>query len=486
MQASAVWLAASLFLAASPLSSALNPETQESKMTEARYWHFFENVQPEADSGELRLWVALPVNHPGQKVIIGDIFPKPEKITVDSLTGNQIIFWRFKDLKNKDSFYAYYDFKFDREPVISAVLPESIGEYEKESEEYKRFTRSESWVEITDEIRSKAKEITDGETNPYHMAKRIFDWVIDNMVYEYPDPTKRGSANSFVTLKGDCGEFSVVFCAMCRAVGIPARTVTCVWLTDAGHQWAEILMPGYGWIPVDVSTAQGLAGKSKVFPDISRIRSFADSRGMPTYDADWLYGNLYPERLIVSIGNNIKVEYPDLGISKTFLFMQPGGLFASPPAFEAVGVSTRPIQTGFYVFGENAKDIDFAQKKAAQKMVPGYMSEGEYAKAEKGLLSKLEGNPEDAQTLHDLGRCYQRQDRIDEAVDAFTRSIAGKGGSGKPILDTWTHNFLGECYEKKGETDKAKKEFETVIESGIDFQNSQQYARERLAKLQGE
>lgn len=458
----------------------------ESKMTDARYWHFFESIHPDADSCELRLWVALPVNHSGQNVEIRDIFPEPEKITTDSLTGNQIIFWRFRDLKNKERFYAYYDFKFVREPVISVVLPESIGEYDKESEEYKRFTESEPWIEITDKIRSKAEEITKGETNPYRMAKRVFDWVTDNMVYEYPDQTKRGAANSFETLKGDCGEFSVVFCAMCRSLGIPARTVTCVWLTDAGHQWAEILMPGYGWMPVDASTAQGLKGKSKAFLDEkNRIKSFADSRGMPTYDADWLYGNLYPERLIVAIGNNIKVDYPDLGISKTFLCMQPGGLFAMPPAFDAEGVSTKPIQTGFYVFGEHSRDIDFAQNLATQKMAPSYISAGEYDKAEKGLLSKLENNPEDAQALFDLGRCYLAQDRIDEAVAALIRSIAEKGASTKPVMDAWAHNLLGECYQKKGKPDTAKKEFEIVIESGIDFQNSLGFARERLAKLQG-
>lgn len=34
------------------------------------------------------------------------------------------------------------------------------------------------------------------------------------MVYEYPDAANRGAAKSTASLKGDCGEFSFVFCAM--------------------------------------------------------------------------------------------------------------------------------------------------------------------------------------------------------------------------------------------------------------------------------
>lgn len=455
----------------------------EEGITKGRYWHFVENLSTTSDTADLRLWIALPVEHRGQEVNISEIYPEPAEIVEDSLSGNRIIFWRYTDIKDENQIYFYYDFEFKREAVITNVDPEKIGVYDVESAEYLRYTQSEPWIEINDEIRTKAVDLVGEETNPYYQARIIFDWVIENMTYEYPDPINRGAARSFLTRKGDCGEFSAVFCAMCRSLGIPARTVTCMWLTDAGHQWAEILLPGYGWVPVDPSTAQGLAGKSKAFADEDRTRAFAQSRGISEYDPYWLFGNLYPERLIICVGNNIEVNHPGLGISKTFRFLQPGGLFAMPPSFEALGFSESLVQTGFFVFGDKSTALEFAQQEATKKMVPGYLYVGDYEKAEKGLKMKLDESPEDAQALLDLGRCYVNQHRFDDAIETLQKSLSGKGGSAKPVMDVWAHNLLGVCFTEKGEFMKAREHFEKVIESGIDFQHSQQFAHDHLKEL---
>ena len=450
------------------------------KTCRGRYWHFFDNLTVK-DSAELRLWVALPPNHRGQEVTIGDIYPRPKKMIEDKLAGNRIIFWRLTDFTAQP--YCYYDFQFERQTVFTAIDPAKVGSYDRESEEYKRYTISEPWIEINDEIKTKAGEIVGGESNPYYQAQKLFDWIIENMVYEYPDAANRGAAKSFTSLKGDCGEFSFVFCAMCRSLGIPARTITCMWLTEAGHNWAEILLPGYGWIPADLSVAQALAGKSKAFPDENRTKAFAESRGIPEFDPYWLYGNLYSERLIISIGNNLEVNHPELGISKTFRFLQPGGVHAVPPAFEAVGFEAQTVHAGFFLFGDEADNIELAKQEAMKKMSQGYLMVGNYDMAEKGLQKKLEESPDNAQTLLDLGQCHLNRGRFDEAIEALQASLAGKGGSTKPVFDVWAHNLMGICYKSKGEFDKAKREFQGVIESGIDFQNSLQFARDQLQGL---
>jgi transglutaminase-like putative cysteine protease len=454
-------------------------KADDMQITKGRYWHFFDNLAVEG-SAELRLWVALPPNHRGQQVTILNIYPRPEEIIEDKLSGNRIIFWRITDFTNPAQLYCYYDFQFGRETVFTNIDPEKIGPYGQDSEEYRRYTISEPWIEITDEIRTRAVKIAEGETNPYIQSLRIFDWILANMDYEYPDPANRGAANSFTSLKGDCGEFSFVFCAMCRSLGIPARTITCMWLTEAGHNWAEILLPGYGWVPVDLSVAQALAGKSKAFPDEKSTRAFAESRGILEYDPYWLYGNLYPERLIISVGNNLEVKHPELGIAKTFRFLQPGGVNAIPPAFEASGFAAQPVEAGFFLFGDESDDNERAKQEALKKMSQGYLTAGNYEMAEKGLQKKLEEKPDNAHALLDLGQCYLNQGRFDEAIEAFQGSLAGKGGSAKPVMDVWVHNLLGLCHKSKGEIDKARQEFQGVIESGIDFQNSQQFARDQL------
>ena len=238
---------------------------QGAEWIKGRYWYFLDNIKvEEGKSPKILLWAALPIPHKGQSVKIGKIYPEPMELIHDSVNGNEIVFWQETKLENKEQMFFYCDFQVLPEKVETEIDHRNIVAYQKESVEYKRYIKSEPWLEITPEIREKAKELVDGETNPYFQAKKIFNWVVENMNYEYPDVKERGAKNSFKKLKGDCGEFSVVFTALCRAVGIPARTVTCIWFTGSGHQWAEILLPPYDWIPVDSSVAKMMIPGSKI------------------------------------------------------------------------------------------------------------------------------------------------------------------------------------------------------------------------------
>ncbi|MCK4296906.1 MAG: transglutaminase domain-containing protein, partial [Candidatus Marinimicrobia bacterium] len=83
--------------------------------------------------------------------------------------------------------------------------------------------------------------------------------LIDHMYYEMvggwntaPTVLERGN--------GSCSEYAFVYISMCRAAGLPARYVGSVVvrgddasMDDVFHRWAEVYLPGYGWIPVDPS-----------------------------------------------------------------------------------------------------------------------------------------------------------------------------------------------------------------------------------------
>jgi transglutaminase-like putative cysteine protease len=231
---------------------------------QGRYWYVLDNIHViQADSAEVLLWLAVPADHRGQKAHVSAVSPAPTEMFHDSLTGTEVAFWRITDFHDRDCILFYYDFAVQAEPVLNSYDPARITAYDTTSAEYRRFTKSEPWIELTPQVRDKAAELAQGAQDSWEKAHRFFTWTVENMTYEYPDLESRGAAKSFPRLKGDCGEFSSVFCALCRADGIPARPVICVWPSGSGHEWAEFLIPGYGWLPADASVAELLRPGSK-------------------------------------------------------------------------------------------------------------------------------------------------------------------------------------------------------------------------------
>lgn len=109
--------------------------------------------------------------------------------------------------------------------------------------------------------------------DPVAQAKAIYDWVVDNSIY---DPSLPGCGTGDVRqqlVRGQYGgrsaDINGLFVGICRAIGIPARCVyglrvgpsrlfrslglTSDDATRGQHVRAEFYIPGYGWIPVDPS-----------------------------------------------------------------------------------------------------------------------------------------------------------------------------------------------------------------------------------------
>jgi hypothetical protein len=89
---------------------------------------------------------------------------------------------------------------------------------------------------------------------------------------------------------GDCASQSLYFAALCRSLGIPARA-TGGYQMIAGpagtHIWAEFYLEGYGWIPADVTVAEGGDTSYNATPDdLQRYRSY-------------FFGSLDPYRFII-------------------------------------------------------------------------------------------------------------------------------------------------------------------------------------------
>jgi len=446
--------------------------------THGRYWYFVENIsRSDEDSAEALIYVSLPISRLGQRITNLRFSPEPLEIVSDEANGNRIAIWRRHGFRKDETACFHYDFDLEYSSVnccLDEGTPEACG---KGSEEYKAYTVSEPWVEISEAIISKAGEIAAIHPEPLLRVRAIFDWVVDNMKYEYPDITLRGAGKSFERMRGDCGEFARVFVALCRAAGIPARTITAKWLEQGGHVWTEFYMKPFGWCPADPTLAHlikfNLPGMNAEW--------FRKVPGMDLPSPSWLMGNLYPKRLIIAIGDNIRVSSEKLGREKIFSYMQPGGVHAYPDGVECCGFSRKPVHDGFFLFGGKSSDPLYAAGLAAMELADSYLENKLYDKAEAGFRKKIELKSTNAEAWLSLGEVFQLTGRFKPAIEAFDKVLAGSGGSLKPVWDAVAHFHAGNCLDMLSDRAAALERYNLVLKSGIAYEGLQEKVKQCLA-----
>jgi hypothetical protein len=143
---------------------------------------------------------------------------------------------------------------------VNLILPELVKPYNKDLGLYKTYTAERlPHIAFTDKIKNHSNQIVGDEKNPYLVAKKIFTWISQNIPWagarEYS--TLENISDYCVTNKhGDCGIETLLFMTLARYNGIPAKWQS-GWMLHPGsvnlHDWCEIYLEGYGWVPVDQS-----------------------------------------------------------------------------------------------------------------------------------------------------------------------------------------------------------------------------------------
>ena len=129
-------------------------------------------------------------------------------------------------------------------------------------------------------IGSLAGEIIGAEKDARKAALRIKDWVYKNIAKK-PTISIPNALEVLQTRKGDCNEHAVLFNALARAAGIPAKTVVgVVYMRGAFyyHAWSEVwldnwvsLDPVFNQFPADVTHVKFLEGDIDRQIDILRL-----------------------------------------------------------------------------------------------------------------------------------------------------------------------------------------------------------------------
>jgi transglutaminase-like putative cysteine protease len=217
----------------------------------------------------------------------------PTSDYVDPVHGNRLLYYHDAEgeISGVYELASTLPTRVDLDTVAFA-----LDGYDRSSAVFRTYTRSETWIEAgAPEIQELAQSIASVEKGPVMVAEEIYDyvrsslspegirWVGDHAAYR----DQYGALATYLRGSGSCQNQALLFVALCRAAGIPARTVHGINsimlgeernLEDWSHAWAEFYLPGLGWVPVDPSGDQ--------FAQVGKLR------------------------IILAFGNNIDLDPP--------------------------------------------------------------------------------------------------------------------------------------------------------------------------------
>jgi transglutaminase-like putative cysteine protease len=228
----------------------------------------------------VRCWLPYPqVYRQQHSVRLIDSFPRSERVSPrDSLQRTVYFEQKIRDPSKPVRFEVKFEYAtsavvsgvWDGKPRLSkgnAKFP--VGE----------VLERDPHIRFTDKSLKIARELAGQDTDQLAIAKRMFHWVDEYCLI--PSAIESGLDR----MRGDCGIQALTFITLCRSVGIPARWQS-GWVPDPFgvgnmHDWAEVWIEPYGWIPVDVSYGK---------------KQHADERVR-----DFYFGNTDAYRLIVNL-----------------------------------------------------------------------------------------------------------------------------------------------------------------------------------------
>ncbi|MDF2548839.1 MAG: transglutaminase-like enzyme predicted cysteine protease [Anaerosolibacter sp.] len=197
---------------------------------------------------------------------------------------------KIKILMKKDNVQRWFDIKLDQGNFLEELwLTDGKGSYTlsimvhvkdrqyiygpeisvNNTSEPNKYLVPSKHVESNDaSIIKLAEEITMEKTSDTDKAQAIYQWVVDNIQYDYDKLLKQdnqdysslyGAVNTLHTKKGVCYDYAALTAALGRAIGLQVKVVKGQGITDVFkglHAWNEVyISEDNKWIPLDTTFA---------------------------------------------------------------------------------------------------------------------------------------------------------------------------------------------------------------------------------------
>jgi transglutaminase-like putative cysteine protease len=218
-----------------------------------------------------QLWIPLP-NDDGdgtRDVELLEVYPEGHELQ-DIGEANRAAYWDdVPDLCARTDCRFGIRFRVTLERPQYAIPWRDVIAYDTESELYATYTQPARGIQSDDPvIRDLARQIVGEEKNAYKQVLLLQSWLQQNVLYTNQISGPPSAQACLAAREGDCAGHSMLFVALCRALGIPARTVSGLRPFTRGvgqldqfpariawyestldmHVWVEVYFPDLGWV----------------------------------------------------------------------------------------------------------------------------------------------------------------------------------------------------------------------------------------------
>ncbi len=226
-----------------------------------------------------RVWLPIPVENE-QIDNIKIIKTVPEYTEISKKSPQKTIYF-----ESKEKTY-YVEFQYDiKERSINAK--EDYPNVKQDAKISENLKEKYPHVMFSPYLKKLTESVVNNEKDQYVKAKKIYDWITENIRYTYvPNYSLFDNISEYVatSLRGDCGMQALLFITMSRIAKIPAKWQSGWYINPyyaSPHDWAQIYIDPYGWIPADPS-----------FGNVEKNKNI--------YQRDFYFGNLDGFRMIAN------------------------------------------------------------------------------------------------------------------------------------------------------------------------------------------
>lgn len=241
-------------------------------MTVPSDWQFGLQINSPAAARKISATFPVPIDWPEQEVELLEEFKSDNVMKFEREKAGkwtQQFGFSIKKMAPGTSEKAYVRFRVKKKMIQAPTDTTVFVKAKKVPSKYKEFLRPSPLIESRNKrIVTIAKELEDDSLSAWKQVEKNYEWVRENITYKF-DKVNRSCLEALDNGHGDCGELTSLFIAICRAQGVPARSV---WIP--GHVYPEFYLQdqdgGGHWFPCQAAGSYAFGSMAEIRPILQK------------------------------------------------------------------------------------------------------------------------------------------------------------------------------------------------------------------------